>query len=70
MTSMEEGKETPAFWSAIGGKGDYPLMNGAERCISRMFQCSVATGEFAINEVVAYSQVRLVMSVMTFEAVV
>jgi len=58
VTQVLEGKETTAFWQAIGGQQTYPLKLLPSRQTARLFQCSVGTGAFEIKEVLDYSQVR------------
>jgi hypothetical protein len=52
-TSVEEGSEPEAFWSALGGKGEYSndprLQSGDVK--ARLFQCSDATSVFKVLEI-------------------
>jgi advillin len=59
---VEEGKEPEAFWTALGGKGEYPnskeLVTGAE---PRLFHCTTAkTGAFKIEEIFNFVQDDLI----------
>jgi len=58
LVVLEEGKEPADFWTSVGGKGEYAsegfLYEGARE--PRLFQCSNASGTFAVEEIFNYSQ--------------
>ena len=61
LTKVEEGEEPDEFWSAIGGKGEYPsgkIALAASR-EPMMFHVSNATGATVIEPVIDYSQADL-----------
>jgi len=56
--TVKEGQETPAFWSAIGGKGSYAsegYLYESER-EPRLFSMSNASGVFKMEEIFSFSQ--------------
>ena len=53
---VKEGSESEMFWKAVGGKKEYPTRTFTARYTPRLFQCSVSTGAFAVEEVLKYSQ--------------
>ena len=59
---VDEGSEPDAFWDALGGKSDYPAVapGASEPYEPRLFQCSNATGAFAVDEVCNFDQSDLV----------
>uniref|UniRef100_A0A3P8U7Q9 Scinderin like a n=1 Tax=Amphiprion percula TaxID=161767 RepID=A0A3P8U7Q9_AMPPE len=52
-TEVEETKEPPAFWEALGGKKDYQTSKALQRTIRppRLFGCSNKTGNLIAEEV-------------------
>jgi len=64
VVSLPEGSETDAFWSALGGQGEYSSSKSLESGDHepRLFQCSNATAgaSFKITEVFNFSQDDLV----------
>jgi len=63
LVTLNEGAETDAFWTALGGKGEYPnskdLASGAVD--PRLFHCTTAkTGTFKIDEIFNFSQDDLI----------
>jgi len=59
-TVVKEGAETKEFWDLIGGQEPYytgPRQQGtALKFKPRLFQCSMLSGRFAVEEIVNYSQ--------------
>lgn len=58
LEKVEEGKENADFWNALGGKKDYAsegFLYDDSRA-PRLFQCSNASGQFAIEELFNFSQ--------------
>lgn len=53
---MEEGSETPQFWEAIGGNSVYWVHHKKQRFTPRLFQCSIGSGAFAVDEIISFSQ--------------
>jgi len=55
-----EGQEKPAFWDAIGGKGEYQsdkrLQEAESEHPPRLFQLSNAGGRFTCDEIPEFSQ--------------
>eukprot|EP00727_Mastigamoeba_balamuthi_P006658 m51a1_g2612 putative villin headpiece domain containing protein (1566) ;mRNA; f:504052-510269 len=60
VVEVAEGSETDEFWSELGGKSRYPSAEWKSRNDPRLFQCSVASGSFAIEEVLSFSQDDLI----------
>lgn len=54
--TIEEGKETDDFWTAIGGEKKYPTKGLKERYTPRLFLCSVSSGAFVAEEVHNFTQ--------------
>ncbi|KAG1662657.1 Villin-1 [Nymphon striatum] len=59
-----EGQEKDDFWSCIGGKESYSndkrLQDTGSRQEPRLFQCSNASGQFVVEEIVNYDQSDLI----------
>lgn len=57
---IEEGKETEQFWSAIGGEEPYYTGRKQESSVlnipPRLFQCSMTSGRFTVEEIVDFCQ--------------
>eukprot|EP01117_Protostelium_nocturnum_P010235 TRINITY_DN3673_c0_g1_i1.p1 TRINITY_DN3673_c0_g1~~TRINITY_DN3673_c0_g1_i1.p1 ORF type:complete len:1790 (-),score=878.49 TRINITY_DN3673_c0_g1_i1:11-5380(-) len=53
---VKEGAEPKEFWNCLGGKSDYPLKLETKRNTSRLFECSIGTGIFKVNEITLFSQ--------------
>lgn len=53
---LEEGHETAAFWEAIGGQQKYWVFQSRQRFLPRLFQCTVGSGTFTVEEVSPFSQ--------------
>jgi len=58
IREADEGREPDAFWSALGGKGDYvttkvPMAGDAP---PRLFECSNRTGVFDVEEIFGFAQ--------------
>ena len=54
-----EGSEVPEFWAALGGKGEYWTNRQREetvQVIPRLFQCSNATGNLKVREILDFTQ--------------
>jgi len=63
VISADEGKEPEEFWSALGGKGEYPTSKELEggNVEPRLFHCTTAkTGSFKIDEIFNYTQEDLI----------
>jgi hypothetical protein len=62
VADVDEGKEPEAFWSAVGGKGEYATAKdmGDDMKIPRLFHCSANSGQFFIEEIFNYSQDDLI----------
>lgn len=58
--TVSEGEEPAQFWELLGGKEKFPSQEHTARCDPRLFQCSVATGSFEVDEVPNFSQDDLV----------
>jgi hypothetical protein len=59
VQSVDEGSEPADFWSAIGGKGEYPNSKDLEEGLRepRLFHCTTAsTGSFKMTEVFNFTQ--------------
>jgi len=57
--NVDEGKEPAEFWSALGGKTDYPTSKELQEGMRepRLFECTTAsTGSFKMFEVFNYAQ--------------
>jgi len=60
---VDEGKEPDAFWTALGGKGEYPTSKelSAGNVEPRLFHCTTAkTGAFRIDEIFNFVQDDLI----------
>ena len=53
MVELTEGEEPGPFWAALGGKTEYATLPEGELAPreARLFECSTATGRFAVDEV-------------------
>eukprot|EP01105_Mastigella_eilhardi_P007811 TRINITY_DN194_c2_g2_i1.p1 TRINITY_DN194_c2_g2~~TRINITY_DN194_c2_g2_i1.p1 ORF type:complete len:804 (-),score=184.15 TRINITY_DN194_c2_g2_i1:27-2438(-) len=60
VSVVEEGSEPDEFWAAIDGKFEYPTKNLASRVDPRLFQCSVGSGTFTVEEITQFSQDDLI----------
>lgn len=61
--AVDEGKEPDEFWTALGGKGEYPTSKelNAGNVEPRLFHCTTAkTGSFKVDEIFNYSQDDLI----------
>jgi len=59
VVNVDEGKEPAEFWSALGGKTDYPTSKELQEGMRepRLFECTTAsTGSFKMFEVFNYAQ--------------
>jgi villin 1/advillin len=58
VAEVAEGAEPDSFWAALGGRGEYPPARegGEEEAEARLFQCSNATGAFAVTPVAGFAQ--------------
>lgn len=56
FTEIEEGKEPDAFWQLLDGKGSYPLCLQQSRITARLFECSIGTGCFTVEEITPFTQ--------------
>lgn len=60
IITVEEGKESNAFWNALGGKGEYDTeidRPGAPILDPRLFHCQVTTaGKFKVEEIGRFEQ--------------
>ena len=59
VVSVAEGEEPEAFWSALGGKGEYASGHDDhtdEAREPRLFHCSNATGTFRVEEIEMFQQ--------------
>ena len=55
---VEEGSELPEFWDVLGGKCEYAFEGYLHERPQepRLFQCSNATGQFLVEEIMPFSQ--------------
>lgn len=58
VVAIREGTEPEEFWTAIGGRAEYPSMREGEPMPTepRLFQCSNATGVFDVSEICNFTQ--------------
>ena len=61
LTLLDEGEEPPGFWSALGGKGEYPKAIGLPEASREpmLFCCSNATGALKLEPIFDFGQVDL-----------
>jgi len=62
VATVSEGGEGEDFWTALGGKADYPQARPGEPepADPRLFQCTNLTGAFAIEEIMNFAQEDLI----------
>jgi len=62
VVAIKEGEEPDDFWTAVGGKGEYPKMKPGEELPAepRLFQCTNMTGVFAMEEIGNFAQDDLI----------
>ncbi|KAH3759628.1 villin 1 S-like [Pelomyxa schiedti] len=69
-TEVLEGEEPSAFWVALDGKSRYPTATHVGRIDARLFQCSIGSGNFTVDEILQFSQDDLVRDdVMILDAI-
>jgi len=58
VDQVKEGEEDDAFWSFLGGKGEYASAKELQEAPRdpRLFQCSDATGGFRVEEIFDFAQ--------------
>jgi hypothetical protein len=61
LTPLDEGEEPPGFWSALGGKGEYPKAIGLPEASREpmLFCCSNATGTHKLEPIFDFGQIDL-----------
>ena len=61
VVRVKEGAEPEAFWTLVGGKGEYARTSPGEQHpkAARLFQASTATGTFRVEEVLDFEQTDL-----------
>eukprot|EP01105_Mastigella_eilhardi_P024241 TRINITY_DN629_c0_g1_i2.p1 TRINITY_DN629_c0_g1~~TRINITY_DN629_c0_g1_i2.p1 ORF type:complete len:1773 (+),score=466.32 TRINITY_DN629_c0_g1_i2:27-5345(+) len=70
VREVKEGDEPAEFWNALDGKGTFPTQQFTARVDPRLFQCSIASGSFAVDEIPQFAQDDLVHDdVMILDAV-
>jgi hypothetical protein len=62
VVDVQEGKEPEAFWTAVGGKGEYATAKelGDDMKQPRLFHCSANSGQFYAEEIFNYVQDDLI----------
>lgn len=58
ISEIDEGSEPSEFWALIGGKKEYAtqVTHVSKRYEPRLFQCSISTGTFTMEEVKHFTQ--------------
>ena len=61
LTPLDEGEESPGFWSALGGKGEYPKAIGLPEAPREpmLFCCSNASGTLTLEPIFDFGQIDL-----------
>ncbi|KAH3766600.1 hypothetical protein Pelo_1543 [Pelomyxa schiedti] len=52
IVEVQEGEEQASFWAAIDGKSRYPTESHTRRIDSRLFQCSIGSGNFTVVSII------------------
>jgi hypothetical protein len=54
--TLTEGSEDDDFWKLLKGKQKYPLSNIRQRRQPRLFECSIGSGVFKVDEIQDFAQ--------------